>query len=605
MSRFIRFGLVARAVLLTTMVVMTGSCSDVAFRSNPNDEGGGKEGCSGASCPPGTSGYSWYQGAFGMCSKPCGGGEQTTTVECRRNSDNVAVADSFCTGTRPPAVRACNLNSCNGSYDWNIGDYGQCSKTCGGGAKTRNVVCQDRNGGTVSDSNCPQPKPVTSDVCGTDACVGTTSYKWDVTAGVCSKQCGGGTATDTVVCKSSDGSIVADSFCASTTKPPTTRTCGTDQCPTGGYTYAWDPQAWTACSKNCGDGTKTRAVPCKRSPDGVYVDGAYCAGTTKPVEQMACHDKDCPAGGTPVVQTATVTPAQNLLDVVLIVDDSSSMANDQAKLASRLIQFVSDLDSLNIDYQICLTTTDIRDNGGYKGRPIKWTSGSHILNKATGNKNQVFIDTVNSLGAQWSSDEQGIKATYMMIRDFGPKSGANNSGCFRDKATLTVIEISDEDERSVGGNQSLSPAQYQPLTAENMPDTLISFVHSTFDSAGFTKPFIWNSIIVRPGDNACEAKEDAEGSPSFPGVLLASLATKTNGQIASICDDDYARNMSLIKDRVVNSMPGIQLQCVPLDNPQITFNPAFTTNVTRTGDQLKFNPALPENTQVTLRYTCP
>jgi hypothetical protein len=192
-----------------------------------------------------------------------------------------------------------------------------------------------------------------------------------------------------------------------------------------------------------------------------------------------------------------------------------------------------------------------------------------------------------------------------MLSNFGPNSGAANAGCFRPKSTLTVIEISDEDERSVGGNQSESPAQYQALTPQNMPDTLIQLVHSMFDSTGFVKPFIWNSIIVKPGDTACEAQEDAEGSPSFPGVLLAQVANKTGGAVASICDADYANNMTLIKNKIVNSMPGLQLQCVPIDNPLVTFNPPFTTSVTRTGDQLKFTPALPENEQVTVKYTCP
>lgn len=591
---------VFRSILLVSVMLLTGSCSDVAFQSQQGDDGRdtGKA-CEGERCPDSTGGYAWFEGKYGICSKPCGGGNQTQTVECRRLSDNVAVADSFCTGTKPPAARTCNVQACTSTNTWNWADWGDCSKTCGGGTKTRTVLCQDQNGTTVADNLCSGTKPATNSTCNTDPCTGDVTYDWSVTPGVCSVQCGGGTATDTVVCKKSDGSTVADSFCSAKPKPATTRTCNPDACPQA-YTYAWEAQAWSTCTKDCGGGVQTRSVTCKRN-DGVYVDVSYCPAASKPTTSQTCNAQACPTGGTPVTQTATVTPAQNLLDVILVVDDSNSMANDQAKLASRLSQFVNDLDALGIDYQICLTTTDITY---YKGSPIKWSSGQYVLNKNTPNKSSVFVNTVNSLGAEWSSDEQGIKATYMMIRDFGPNSG---TGCFRPKATLTVIEISDEDERSVGGNQALSQAQYQPLTAENMPDNLIALVRSTFDSSGFVKPFIWNSIIVRPGDTACQQKQDAEGNgaPSFQGALLAQLSNKTNGQIASICDEDYAQNMKLIKDRVVNSMPGLTLQCVPTDSPQVSFNPPFTTSVTRTGDQLKFNPALPENTQVTVRYTCP
>lgn len=586
-------------IMTGVLVLLTASCTGVKFNS-PSDAANTGKGCAGQSCAN-SEVYSWYEGGFGICSKPCGGGSQSEIVECHRVSDNVTVPDSNCTLTKPPGVRICNMQMCTSTYTWNWGNYGTCSKTCDSGVETRAVVCQDQNGNAVADSNCAPPKPATTISCNTDPCTGGTSYTWSVTAGLCSVQCGGGTATDTVVCKKSDGTVAADSFCSQTTKPPTTRTCNTNPCTTT-YTYAWEAGAYGACSVTCGDGVQVRSVACKRS-DGTYVNEIYCDAASKPATTGTCHPMDCPGGGHQVTQTATVTPASNTVDVVLIVDDSSSMANDQAKLASRLIQFVNDLDTLNIDYQICLTTTDI---GYYKGAPIKWQgTNSVVLNKNTPNKNTVFQNTVAALGAQWSSDEQGIKATYEMIRDFGPNSGTANSGCFRAKSTLTVIEISDEDERSVGGNQSLSTAQYQPLTFENYPDNLVTLVHQTFDTAGFVKPFFWNSIIVKPGDTACEAQEDAEGSPSFPGVLLAQLSTKTGGQIASICDADYANNMTLIKDKLVNSMPGLDLQCTPLDNPAVSFQPPFATTATLTGATLKFTPALPENEQVTATYTCP
>jgi hypothetical protein len=165
--------------------------------------------------------------------------------------------------------------------------------------------------------------------------------------------------------------------------------------------------------------------------------------------------------------------------------------------------------------------------------------------------------------------------------------------------------ISDENERSVGGNQSWTIYQYQPLEAMNYPDTLIGQVHSVFDSAGFVKPFIWNSIIVKPGDVACKDVQDQQSSPAFYGTLYAELSSKTGGHIGSICDADYTQSLKLIKDRTVNSMPGLTLQCVPTDNPQVTFDHAVNTTVSLTGKTLKFMPAVPEGTGVTVVYTCP
>jgi hypothetical protein len=56
--------------------------------------------------------YAWYQGGWGACSNSgCGGGTQTKTVYCQR-SDGTAVADSYCSGTKPSATQSCNTNAC-------------------------------------------------------------------------------------------------------------------------------------------------------------------------------------------------------------------------------------------------------------------------------------------------------------------------------------------------------------------------------------------------------------------------------------------------------------------------------------------------------------
>ena len=591
----------AHYILLLAMMVTTGSCNNVGFKSG-SDSTGTKE-CTGDGCTGtpggggGTAGYEWHETGFGLCSKPCGGGDKAQVVECRRVADKVVVADTFCTGTKPVSTQTCNASTCASPNTWTWGDFGACSKTCGGGVQIRNVVCQNQSGQTVADQQCSNlPKPSATNACSTDPCPGGATNKWTVTTAFCPLTCANtvSSVTDTAVCTQYDGQTIADGACPSP-KPAQTHACNQDDCPQT-YTYQWAPGAYSDCSRTCGGGVQTRAIACQRN-DGLYVDASLCGNQPKPGSSQVCGAAACPPATRQVTQTATVTPAANSVDVILIIDDSSSMKDDQTKLAQRLSGFIADLDAQKIDYQVCLTTTDI---SYYAGSPIKWQGlDSFIMTKSSPDKNNVFINTINALGAEWSSDEQAIKATYLMTRDF------RSSGCMRPQATLSTIVISDEDERSVGGNQSLSKSQYQPLTSENMPDTLISYVHQTFDQAGFTKPFIWNSIIVKPGDAACESQEDAQQSPSFPGTLYAQLSTKTGGAIGSICDADYSQNLKIIKDRVVNNMPGMTLECTPVGAPTVTFQPSTVqTSVSVNGNQLKFTPALPEGTQITAKYAC-
>ncbi len=579
------------------MLLLTMGCSRVAFQSSVPEAA---KACKGAECNdivPTDLTYTWITGSFEQCSAACGGGTQTRTVVCQRE-DLVTVPDTFCTGEKPAASQQCNLNACAGAFNWNIGDYGACNKTCGGGTQTRNVICQNSSNQTVADAQCPTPKPGTSQACNTQACPPEYTYAWDLGAfGVCSKDCGSGTQTRTVVCRRNDGGQVADSFCSATPKPAASQACNTQAC-NPDYTYSWLTGAWSTCSKTCGSGIQTRSVTCQRS-DGQAVVLSSCSGTA-PASQQACNTQACPPTTRPVTTTHTVPHYSNKVDILLIIDDSESMAPDAAKLSSRMGGFIANLEASNLDYQICITGTNV---SWYNGSPV-YLAGlgtQWIMNRATPNKQSVLNNTISLItrGSAGSTDEQGIKTANLNVNDNA------RYNCIRAQAALSVILISDEDERSVGGLQHLSPEQYRPLDSLNQPQSLINNVASKFNRSGYVKPLTFNSIIVKPGDYACEASQDGQGTPSFPGRLYKQLSDSTGGYSGSICAADYTANLVYIKDRIQNSLPSLRLDCTPVGTPQITYSPNFSTQATVSGRDLRFNPALPEGTRVTVNYNCP
>ena len=304
-----------------------------------------------------------------------------------------------------------------------------------------------------------------------------------------------------------------------------------------------------------------------------------------------------------------VMVTDNKVDLLMVVDDSNSMAPDNLKLAIKLQTFVADLTASGIDWQMCTTVTrsqDVFSTGVYYwGASHNWIgylgSPSWILNAGAINPYAIFTDTISTIGAGWAGtdDERGIKAAWWSF------NYAEYNHCYRSDASLAVILISDEDERSIGGNQALQfyTDEYKPLEFDDQPQELINKVKQKF---GFAKRFSFNSIIVKPGDTACMAEQDAGGSKSHYGYNYNELSQLTGGASTSICEADFATNLNYFKDRLINTLSSVPLECAPIGNVAISITPAMsgiTTSIQ--SNTLIFNPAVPAGRTIKLVYNCP
>lgn len=301
------------------------------------------------------------------------------------------------------------------------------------------------------------------------------------------------------------------------------------------------------------------------------------------------------------------------VDFLFVLDDSNSMLPELKKLAARLSTFVSSLDASNIDWQMCLTTTRGTSSGGtlIYGTPLSWsnyapTGGvpAYLLKKGVAsNLNIIFTSTIDALtiGGGSSGDERAIKAAYEHFSAIG------THGCYRPGAAVSVIVISDEDERSVGGVASRVKAAdaagaYQPLEREDIPANLVSHSKYIF---GDDVRFTFSSIIVKPGDTACEAEQDKDTSPSHPGYVYEEASRLTDGGVGSICDADYSANLNTFKDKIVNSLQHLTLECPPVkDTMKVSIDGINIASFKVEKNMLKFPYALIEGTKIDLQYDC-
>lgn len=403
--------------------------------------------------------------------------------------------------------------------------------------------------------------------------------------GDCSQPCNTGSKSRTVVCVNQDHQPLPEDYCKEK-KPDSVVKCNEHSCPPGD-TPTWIKGNWDPLNcPACGTLIQKRTVECRDST-GVKPDSA-CTGD-KPNSENTCSAPACTCNAINKTYNQVVPADNNKVDILIVMDDSSSMGPDNLKLAERLNGFVADLQNNNLDWQMCITTTDV---DYYEGRPIVWSgTSSRAINKTTPNLSTVFKQTISDIGSGYGNDEQGIKASILSL--------LNNPvyPCYRSGAAFASVIITDEDERSVGGNSSLSSDQYKSLGVQNYPATFVNTANAVF---GAGKRMAVNSIVVK--DNQCKQAQDPQGSPAFIGVKYMELSNLTNGGIGSICESNYSANLKYFKDAILSTVTNVELECTPSEEPIVSIPSGYTW--TRSGKKVNFTPALPAGTNITINYKC-
>ena len=228
------------------------------------------------------------------------------------------------------------------------------------------------------------------------------------------------------------------------------------------------------------------------------------------------------------------------VDILFVVDNSGSMAQEHKNMAQRIANFVEKLDRL--DWQIAMTTTDPTSwvsNGD--GRLLSFRSGKKLLKSSDPvAEAQADLSATIQMSTNGSGSEQGIYATYRSLERATAGEEPNRT-FIRSTAHLSVVLISDEDESASG--------------AKNMPDNLISYVKNTW---GGKKMLQFHSIIYKPGDTTCSTGHTQ-------GYRYREMSAKTGGIEGSVCELDYGALLAKIGDGVRNLITAVELDCQPQD----------------------------------------
>ncbi|KAM9593052.1 A disintegrin and metalloproteinase with thrombospondin motifs 9 isoform 1-T1 [Trichechus inunguis] len=227
-------------------------------------------------------GNQWRTGPWGACSSTCAGGSQRRVVVCQ--DENGYTAADCVERIKPDEQRACESGPCP---QWAHGSWGECSKLCGGGIRTRLVVCQRPSGEQFPDLSCEiLDKPPDREQCNTQACPQEAAWSTGPWSS-CSVSCGRGHKQRNVYCMAKDGTHLESDYCKHLAKPSGHRKCRGGRCP------KWKAGAWSQCSVSCGRGVQHRNVGCQLGTHRAARE-PECSPYTRPESERTCQAPPCP-----------------------------------------------------------------------------------------------------------------------------------------------------------------------------------------------------------------------------------------------------------------------------------------------------------------------
>ncbi|XP_009573719.1 PREDICTED: A disintegrin and metalloproteinase with thrombospondin motifs 12-like, partial [Fulmarus glacialis] len=213
----------------------------------------------------------WIVGNWSECSTTCGMGAFWRHVEC--SSRNTSHCQHM---KKPDPARKCYLRPC---ASWKTGNWSKCSANCNGGFKIRDVHCIDvREKRLLRPFHCQLlgNKPQLTASCNVEPCLQWHVEPWNE----CSRTCGGGQQKRRIYCPKED-------YCDWTKRPNAIASCNRQPC------TQWINQAWGPCTVSCGGGIQERTVKCMNIETNETEDDSMCVGKPKPTEYQKCNLQEC------------------------------------------------------------------------------------------------------------------------------------------------------------------------------------------------------------------------------------------------------------------------------------------------------------------------
>jgi hypothetical protein len=219
-------------------------------------------------------------------------------------------------------------------------------------------------------------------------------------------------------------------------------------------------------------------------------------------------------------------PTEVKSDVLFVVDNSSSMGEEQSALASNFSHFIQHTTTLDVDFHIGVLATEVNSADLDVGNPprdvipgvlIQAPNRPKIITNSTPDLENAFSENVRI--GMCCSDEQeaGLQAAWMALSPPNVSDPQMNGGFMREDAKLYIICISDEQDQSKGN-----------------PDFYVDFFSSI---KGYHNIDMMKVSAICGDHGGCSGS----GGVADSGSRYIEVANQTGGIFESICTSNWAQ----------------------------------------------------------------
>ena len=263
--------------------------------------------------------------------------------------------------------------------------------------------------------------------------------------------------------------------------------------------------------------------------------------------------------------------AQGLLDILIVIDNSGSMAEEQNNLATKLLPLLTYVEES--DWKIGVVTTDEADG-----------CMRDVISKGQNDLENSFASAIRA-GVNGSGVEAGIPQAVAALSPGCVGAG----GWLRPNSTLAVLIVSDEDNCSDGTQCAISE--------HNSADYLLDHLRTIREPGVNAKVFglVWH---------ATEAQSQCTTAYRQANVY-SDLIDATSGTWGSICDSDYSQTlqaMSMDLSLILKTQFALNFQPF-FDSIEVTINGVkLLDGYTITGNVIEFAEAPAPGSRIYVNY---